>query len=629
MNSTKDLLHQLHDPNLSTNERALLRCRLAKQLEEVGNYEAAREAIGELWENIGEAPKIDKLDQRTVAEVLLRVGTLSGWIGSTRQIEGSQEVAKNLITQSITIFESLQEFKKLAEAEMEIALCYEREGAMDEARVMFAKALARLDDRDRDLKAVALIRSAVLEKLTNRLSEALHILTSGAPLFDASQNHTLKGRFHNEYANVLRRLGAIENRSDYIDKALIEYAAGSYHFGEAGHARYQACVENNLALLYLKLNRFAEAHEHLVNAQVLFTDLGDNVHLAQVAESMARVLLGEGAVKKAERSAQLAVQMLETGGEQSLLAEALTTHGIALFRLHNEDHARADFERAIEVAERAGDLETAGVAAVTLFEQLAEQLSDDELCEVLDRAHDLLKETRDTVTLNRLLDSACRALSMIHTFRPDWATFSLYQTLRRQEARYIQMALEDANGVISRAARLLGLGGHQTLHKILRNRHKNLRNVRAAIIASGQATSLDEDTVRDQDKTASEKSLGIRILHVEDNKAVASVVKETLETQGWEVETCADGAVGLEKILSHDHYDLLLLDYDLPGVSGIELVRRARELAHRQDTPIIVLSAALGEAEAREAGANEFLHKPEDIRSLVEKITRLASSTKE
>jgi two-component system response regulator QseB len=125
------------------------------------------------------------------------------------------------------------------------------------------------------------------------------------------------------------------------------------------------------------------------------------------------------------------------------------------------------------------------------------------------------------------------------------------------------------------------------------------------------------------------KDKSIRVLHVEDNKVVADAVRDTLETEGWQVETYADGAVALTKIAGQTHYDLLLLDYDLPNVSGIELVQQARNLAHRRDTPIIVLSAALGEAEARKAGANEFLRKPEDIRSLVGTITHMLDSAKQ
>ncbi len=629
MNSTKDLLHQILNPELSTDERARLRCRLAKQLEEAGNYEAAREAMGELWLGVGELPNLEGLDPRLAAEVLLRAGVLTGWIGSTWQIKGAQETAKNLISESIAIFESLLDVKKVAEAQTEIAICYEREGGLDEARVMFAEALDRLDDQDGDLKAIALLRSAALEKIANRLNDALSILTTTAPLVEASTNHTLKGRFHNELATVLKNLGATEVRPDYIDRALIEYAAASFHFEQAGHARYQACVENNLAMLFLKADKFAEAHEHLDCAQALFTRLDDMVHLAQVEETRARVMLAEGLVAKAEKIALSAVRMLQKGGEQSLLAEALTTHGVALARLHKEEEARTAFESAINIAEQAGDLESAGRAALTLVEQLAEQLSNDELCEVLGRARLLLKNTQDTAIRTRLTECAYRGLSLVHVSRPDWATFSLEQTLHRHEARFIKMALEDAGGVISRAAQLLGLPGHQSLRYMLNSRHKSLREAMRPITAREDETTLDDETIRGLDKEASEKRQRVKILHVEDNRVVADAVKETLELESWEVETCADGAAALKKILGPTRYDLLLLDYDLPGVSGIELVRQSRSVAHRQNTPIIVLSAALGEAEAREAGANKFLHKPEDISSLVETISGLLSSAED
>lgn len=68
---------------------------------------------------------------------------------------------------------------------------------------------------------------------------------------------------------------------------------------------------------------------------------------------------------------------------------------------------------------------------------------------------------------------------------------------------------------------------------------------------------------------------------------------------------------------------MLLVDYDLPGVNGIELINRARELDHRCDTPMVVLAASPVEAAAREAGADVFLQKPKDVSLLVETINRL------
>ena len=96
-----------------------------------------------------------------------------------------------------------------------------------------------------------------------------------------------------------------------------------------------------------------------------------------------------------------------------------------------------------------------------------------------------------------------------------------------------------------------------------------------------------------------------------------------LEDQGWQAETCADGNAAVEKISSEDEYDLLLVDYDLPGVNGLELINLARELDHRCDSPIVVLTASPVAAATREAGADVFLQKPRDLSSLVETINRL------
>ena len=457
-------------------------------------------------------------------------GRLRDGLAAQNRSKAHKKSRRILSAKVIAIFESLHDRKKVAEAQTEIAVCYRREGALEEARVRFAEAMARLDDEDGDLKAITLLRTAVLEQLANRLNDALHILTTAATLFEGSTNQTLKGKFHNEFGMVLKDLGTAEQRQDYIDRALIEFAAASFYFEQAGHARYQACVENNLGFLFGTIGRFVEGHEHLDRAQALFTRLNDSVHLAQVEETRARVMLADGAVAKAEKIAKSAVQILERGGEQSLLAEALTTHGIALARLGNEAQARTVFERAFDVAEQAGDLESAGVAALTLFEQVAEQLSDDEICEILQRAHDLLQNTRNLAMRDRLSESCFRGLSLVHTFRPNWNTFSLEQKWLRHEARYIRMALEDAGevssrGVVSRAARLLSVS-RQILHYVLKSRHKDLRGNLSRTTLNEQEADHDNAATRAPVEAESQQARTIKIVHVEDNSTVAEIVRE-------------------------------------------------------------------------------------------------------
>ncbi|HJP94131.1 MAG TPA: response regulator [Pyrinomonadaceae bacterium] len=623
MNATKGLLHRINDPGLSPQERAKLRCQLARQLEQAWNFEAAREAMGHLWQRVGERPNLEGIDEETKGEVLLRSGALTGWIGSTRQIEGAQETAKNLITESIAIFESLGRGEKVSEAQVELAYCYWRQGAFDEARVLLQEALSRPVQLENEIKALGILRTAIVEESANRFHDAHVVLKQNATLFEALNNDALQGKFHNEFGFVSRNLFGTEQRNEYLDQALIEYTAASFYFERAKLARHQACVENNLGFLYGTIRKFGEAHQHLDRAQAIFTTLRDLVHLAQVDETRARVMLAEGRVAEAERLIGAAVAVLQSGGEQSLLAEALVTQGTARARLGRLDAARSILERAIEAAEQAGDREGAGGAALTLVEELGQYLSGEDLCAIIERAKTLLENTRNMRTLGRLAGCACHALFLTNAYamHPDWSRFSWREVMRRYEAHFIELALRDAAGSVTEAARLLGMKHYQSLSTLLHKRHKNLLHARSAIVRRKRgftsAGRLDKRTE------------AVRILLVEDNEMVAGAVTETLETKGWAVEGCSDGTAALERIESDAHYDLLLLDYDLPGVNGIELVHRARKLAHRSHTPIIVLSATPVEAAALKAGADEFLPKPKGVSSLVETISRLLGEREE
>jgi hypothetical protein len=77
MNLTDERLKQLDNPSLTRNERVLLRCRLASEFIHAGQYESAREALGELWRGVGKRPDVEKLKPFTAAEVLLQCGVLS------------------------------------------------------------------------------------------------------------------------------------------------------------------------------------------------------------------------------------------------------------------------------------------------------------------------------------------------------------------------------------------------------------------------------------------------------------------------------------------------------------------------------------------------------------------------
>jgi CheY-like chemotaxis protein len=627
MHSIRELRDQLADQNLSSTQRARLRCLLARQFEDQGDYEAARVAMSEFWHRIGERPLLDRLDDETQAAVLLRAGVLTGWIGSAKQIAGAQEVAKNLISESLSIFERLRVTDGAAEAQIEIAYCYWREGAFENGRILLREALDHLPDSEIELRAKALLRIAIIDWAASRYEDALNIFTEAAPLFNLVENHCLKGSFHNQYAIVLRSVGAAEKREDYVDLALIEYAAAAYHFEEAGHIRYQACVENNLGFLFWKVNRFADAHEHLDRAQILFARLKDDLHGALVDETRARVLLSEGRVVDAEKAARRAVRILEDGDEPSWLAQALIRLGVSLGRLRRSDDARSALERAIECAHQAGNFESAGNAALIMIEEIGSELSDADLLATLERAEMLLENTQDTATIWRLAKCAGRVAALIYASprcfpsSVNWADFSYDEEVDRYGKYLIELALKESEGSVTDAAHLLNLS-HQNLSSKLR-RHKELDRFRKPVRQRSRRSAASSEPSRSLHTEEGKKAQTATILLVEDNELVAGAVTETLETKGWSVELCSDGTSAVQRILGLTHYDLFLFDYDLPGFNGIELVLRARAMAHRSMTPIVMLSATPVEAQARDAGADVFLQKPQGIGLLVETINRL------
>lgn len=137
------------------NHKAIDCCLEAKKFEEAGDYEAARQALGAFWQRVGDPPVLEGLSDHAQAELLLRSGSLSGRIGSANQIEGAQEIAKDLISHSYRLFEKLGMVEKVAETQVDLAICYWRLGAVDEARITLKGALDKVGpDSEQRLRAI-------------------------------------------------------------------------------------------------------------------------------------------------------------------------------------------------------------------------------------------------------------------------------------------------------------------------------------------------------------------------------------------------------------------------------------------------------------------------------------------
>lgn len=112
----------------------------------------------------------------------------------------------------------------------------------------------------------------------------------------------------------------------------------------------------------------------------------------------------------------------------------------------------------------------------------------------------------------------------------------------------------------------------------------------------------------------------MKILVVEDQDGIAAFLEQGLTEESFNVDVAYDGNKGLELALSGD-YDLLLLDWMLPGISGIEICNQFREKCKK--TPIIFLTAkdTVDETvQGLQSGANDYVKKPFHFDELLERI---------
>ena len=480
MTLTEDRVKLLDNTLLSADEQAVLRSRLAAEFIFEGQYERAREALERYWRGVGVRPAVDGLNPPAAAEVLLQCGALSGRIGSGQHIAGAQESAKDLISEALGIFASLGQSAKISDARYELGICYWRLGALDEARIVLAEALRGLSPGDVELKAKILLRQTLIEISARCHLDAWDKLKEAEPVFE-SAGDAWKGRWHNQKALVLLQLATTERRADYADRAIIEFTAAIICYEQAKHERFCGNTLNNLAFLLNKLGRQAEAHEHLDRARAIFTRLKDAGNAAQVDETRARVLVAEGRYAEAKKVSAGAVSALREGGEQALLADALVVRGVVQARLGEHEDSVETLREAMVTAEVAGAPESAGHAALTLIEEHGRaRLPSGEAYEAYRRADELLSRTQDAEDLARL--RACARVVMERFGGAELPEgFSLPRAVRAYEARFIERALAEEGGSVSRAARRLGIS-HQSLAHTLRTRHRQLLAARTPAV---------------------------------------------------------------------------------------------------------------------------------------------------
>jgi two-component system response regulator MprA len=116
----------------------------------------------------------------------------------------------------------------------------------------------------------------------------------------------------------------------------------------------------------------------------------------------------------------------------------------------------------------------------------------------------------------------------------------------------------------------------------------------------------------------------VKILVVDDERAVRESLRRALELEGYEIELAADGREALERLEAESQPDVLVLDVLMPGVDGLEVCRRLRRAGSR--LPVLMLTArdaVENRVAGLDAGADDYVTKPFALEELLARIRAL------
>ena len=117
-----------------------------------------------------------------------------------------------------------------------------------------------------------------------------------------------------------------------------------------------------------------------------------------------------------------------------------------------------------------------------------------------------------------------------------------------------------------------------------------------------------------------------RILVAEDEPHIRRILTTLLEAASFDVDPAATGTSALDLLEEETEYALVLMDIMMPGATGLEVLRRLRELDHRGSVPVIILTAKGQDADRETAlslGANDFITKPFSPKKLIARIDEI------
>lgn len=304
------------------------------KLERCGRYEEAFYELREIWEDYKVFPNVSGIDEKNAAEIILRCGSLLGFLGNTKLLPNAQEYSKNLLTDARDRFIILQNIEKITECENYLALAYWRKGEHKEALDFVDQAIFNETSKTSLSKIYAHLTKSLIFLSLGKDQEVVNYLKNLEKHFRRFGDALMNGSFYCNLAIAQRNLGDTVN-------ALRNLELARYFHQRSQHKIYLGTVENNLSQIYKDQKRFVKAHEVVDSATKTFREINDITREAFSYDTKAQIYFADKKYAESVSTIEKAIEVLKNSENSSYLSETYMTKAKSLIYL--EDFTAATF----------------------------------------------------------------------------------------------------------------------------------------------------------------------------------------------------------------------------------------------------------------------------------------------
>lgn len=316
----------------------------AKDAEACRDMDSVRKILRPVWPDSRKKPGFNSYGEPIRAELLRLAGFCLAYQGFSKGRKDCQERGRDLLTNAIDLFETLESPHKLAEAKIFLALCYWYEGALEESEAILQDAEARYDgNREHDVYLQICYYRMITHTVKGNYDEASRIMKDLKRLIKDCKTTRIIALVHTEAGVESRRRKKYDEARFHIDKAI---ACAK----ELDNGSLLAANLNNLAYLYMSTGHFELAHECVDEAILINKTLKQTGFLAHKYDTKAVIYFEARDYENALETVDKSIELARQGEDYSGLCDALFDKSKILLRLGRSGQGLLYFAELVEIA---------------------------------------------------------------------------------------------------------------------------------------------------------------------------------------------------------------------------------------------------------------------------------------